>query len=459
MKLVKSLLLGSAAGIVAVGSAVAADLPVRKAAPVDYVQVCSAFGTGYFYIPGTDTCLRVGGFVRYESRWTDAGWSVYGNTYNNTVPADADALAGNIGRDGGRDTSQFNQFARGSIQLDARTATEFGTLRSYAEIFVDTGSTSLDSGFIEFAGLTLGKRGTYFRGFGSPIIAGGQWMAINSGPLAAYTADLGPVSLTISAESDRDIFEDHDDVTIDGDVVGYGFDNASSGMPDFVAAMRYSDGGFTAHLAGALTEIRSDFAPGGAVAAGGGSIPGTTYGYALTAGVSFEALPTTTFTLQGAYSVGAHSYLGLGQADRRFELPVSDAYLTDTGSVKKTEGWVLNASVNHAWTPQIAQILYGSYGEYKAPAALRNGLIDPADIGGLNGAAAQYANMPNSFSTWSLGTRVDWTPVAGLTVSGDVNYVETAAKNRVFTNVVGDTVASTKKDDRWTATLRVQRSF
>ena len=88
-------------------------------------------------------------------------------------------------------------------------------------------------------------------------------MAINSGPLAAYTADLGPVSLTISAESDRDIFEDHDDVTIDGDVVGYGFDNASSGMPDFVAAMRYSDGGFTAHLAGALTEIRSDFAPGG----------------------------------------------------------------------------------------------------------------------------------------------------------------------------------------------------
>ena len=41
----------------------AADLPVRKAAPVDYVRVCSTYGTGYFFIPGTDTCMRISGFV------------------------------------------------------------------------------------------------------------------------------------------------------------------------------------------------------------------------------------------------------------------------------------------------------------------------------------------------------------------------------------------------------------
>src|SRR5215211_596153 len=66
MKLVKSLLLGSAAGLFAVAGAQAADLPVRKAAPVDYVRVCSTYGTGYFFLPGTDTCMRVSGFLRAD---------------------------------------------------------------------------------------------------------------------------------------------------------------------------------------------------------------------------------------------------------------------------------------------------------------------------------------------------------------------------------------------------------
>ncbi|WP_207547760.1 porin, partial [Methylobacterium indicum] len=58
MKLVKSLLLGSAAGLTVVAAAHAADLPIKKAAPVEYVRVCSTHGAGFFYIPGTDTCLR-----------------------------------------------------------------------------------------------------------------------------------------------------------------------------------------------------------------------------------------------------------------------------------------------------------------------------------------------------------------------------------------------------------------
>ena len=40
MTLIKSILLGSAAGIVAVASTQAADLPTKKAAPVEYVRVC-----------------------------------------------------------------------------------------------------------------------------------------------------------------------------------------------------------------------------------------------------------------------------------------------------------------------------------------------------------------------------------------------------------------------------------
>ena len=66
MKMVKSLLLGSAAGLVAVAGAQAADLPV-KAAPVQYVKICSLYGVGFYYIPGTDMCLKIGGWVRAEA--------------------------------------------------------------------------------------------------------------------------------------------------------------------------------------------------------------------------------------------------------------------------------------------------------------------------------------------------------------------------------------------------------
>jgi hypothetical protein len=66
MKMVKSLLLGTAAGLVAVAGAQAADMPV-KAAPVQYVKICSLYGDGFYYIPGTDTCLKLGGYLRIQS--------------------------------------------------------------------------------------------------------------------------------------------------------------------------------------------------------------------------------------------------------------------------------------------------------------------------------------------------------------------------------------------------------
>ena len=60
MTKMKGLLLGTAAGLLTVASAQAADLPV-KAKPVEYVKVCSLYGAGFFYVPGTDTCLKIGG--------------------------------------------------------------------------------------------------------------------------------------------------------------------------------------------------------------------------------------------------------------------------------------------------------------------------------------------------------------------------------------------------------------
>src|SRR5665213_1314244 len=63
MTLIKSILLGSAVGIVAVAFAQAADLPTRKAAPVEYVRVCNVGGITGWTLPGSDTCVKLSGFI------------------------------------------------------------------------------------------------------------------------------------------------------------------------------------------------------------------------------------------------------------------------------------------------------------------------------------------------------------------------------------------------------------
>ena len=72
MKTIKSLVLGWAAGLLAMGGAQAADLPV-KAKAVEYVKVCSLYGAGFFYIPGTDTCIKLGGYLRVDTSFNTAG--------------------------------------------------------------------------------------------------------------------------------------------------------------------------------------------------------------------------------------------------------------------------------------------------------------------------------------------------------------------------------------------------
>ncbi|MDW9481868.1 hypothetical protein GOB57_24780 [Sinorhizobium meliloti] len=62
-------LLGSSAALLVAFSANAADAVVAEAPvpPASYVQVCDAFGTGYFYIPGTESCLKLSGAVSFSA--------------------------------------------------------------------------------------------------------------------------------------------------------------------------------------------------------------------------------------------------------------------------------------------------------------------------------------------------------------------------------------------------------
>ena len=121
MKMVKSLLLGTAAGLLAVAGAQAADMPV-KAKPVEYVKICSLYGAGFYYIPGTDTCLKIGGYVRVQTEYK-AGSSgiVNGSGGPNGQPGRFDRAS----------TNDVNYTVRGVVTFDARTQTEYGTLRSY----------------------------------------------------------------------------------------------------------------------------------------------------------------------------------------------------------------------------------------------------------------------------------------------------------------------------------------
>src|SRR4051812_49757215 len=116
MKLVKSLLLGSAAGLIAVGGAQAADLPV-KAKAVEYVKICSLYGAGFYYIPGTDTCIKLGGYLRAEVALNTA--SVYGGSYS-----------GNNGQNN-RLRNYYTIRSREDLNIDTRTATEYGVVRTY----------------------------------------------------------------------------------------------------------------------------------------------------------------------------------------------------------------------------------------------------------------------------------------------------------------------------------------
>src|SRR5262245_12726508 len=118
MTTIRNFVLGSAAVLLAGGAAEAADLPV-KAKAVEYVKVCSLYGAGFYYIPGTDTCMRVGGYLRVDT------------TFNGTAHG-TPAWAGDQGQ-GNRYRDYFYSRSRMQLIIDTRTATEYGVVRTFGQ--------------------------------------------------------------------------------------------------------------------------------------------------------------------------------------------------------------------------------------------------------------------------------------------------------------------------------------
>ncbi len=134
---IKSLLIGSAAALMAVSGAQAADAIVAaEPEPLEYVRVCDAFGTGFFYIPGTETCLKISGYVRFQ---TDFGRDEFGN-------------------------SDWSSWTRARVAFDAKSDTELGTLTSFIAIHGESGhgGLGLDIENAELVGLGSGASSDFY---------------------------------------------------------------------------------------------------------------------------------------------------------------------------------------------------------------------------------------------------------------------------------------------------------
>src|SRR5438874_7361815 len=114
----RTLILSSAAGLMALSGAQAADLPV-KAKAVEYVRICSLYGAGFFYIPGTDTCIKIGGYLRVDT------------TFNGGAHG-APAWNSDLGQQN-RYRDYFVSRSRLALTVDTRTATEYGVVRTFGQ--------------------------------------------------------------------------------------------------------------------------------------------------------------------------------------------------------------------------------------------------------------------------------------------------------------------------------------
>jgi len=452
MRTVKSLLLGSAVGFVTVSVGQAADLPV-KAKPVEYVKVCSLYGEGFWYIPGTDTCMKIGGFVRAQLMY---------NAGNGAAPLGqgsfSDVYSGLNTR---TDTSPLNMLYAGVISVDARTPTEYGTLRSYMDIGTQqqsvarwganmSGLSSLGSvgginstsyayaanyfnentfvtrAFIQFAGITAGRIRSFFdiNSMGPYSFAGNRITpdTAGTGTLGiAYTAQLGNgVSLSFDLEDPgtlifgRGLYVDNTQFSNMGLGQG-GFGNAQGdnhvAFWDPVAALRIDQAWGYAQVSAALhndsggyygTALFGNLAGTSGTDAGH---PNNTWGWATGVGFTlnnFLGLRGDTFGMQGNYCVGAAGYCNRSQLGSVLlngsKLSWTDGIdatyntVTNGGQISLATQWSFSAFWEHYWDPKWRTSLYGGIAGYDYTAA-NVASICPVGFGGVAGANSGFGQV------------------------------------------------------------------
>jgi len=349
----KSIMLG-AASIAAATGVQAADLPVAPE-PIDYVRVCDAYGARFYYIPGTDTCLRVGGRVRAQVTFTNFGSN--GNWSDRTT---GDGL-------------DFDAY--GFLYLDSRTNTEYGLLRTFTEIEVSNTGTaeavSLGKAYIQFGGLTAGHATSFYDFFTGTTYAvqlSRNWADTTSN-LFAYTAAFGNgFSATVSIEDGR--FRR----------VAGGVTYATQKWPDLVANLRVDQGWGSAQIMGALHDARSSTVSGEiGWAVGGGVIIGLPM---LGSG--------SEIAFQAQYADGALAYIGGGTSGFTSTLTLADFDTAGTTS----KGFSISGGIYHQATSNVGLALDASYMD-----------IDQSGVGTFQ-----------DVTQFVVGASAVWSPVSGFDV-------------------------------------------
>lgn len=415
MKLVKSLVLGSAAAFVGVTGASAADLPLAE--PVEYVKVCDAYGAGFFYIPGTETCLNIGGYVRAEYSVGEVAKTRAGVRPNNA--------------------SGFR--ARARFWFDARTETEMGTVRTYirAQFQRDSGGTGssattatgsddsiFDKAFVQFAGVTAGLTDSFWDFKPYPTFTN-PFISDRTLALIGYTFDFGGGFSASAAIEDGTARRA---TTLSSNGFGGSFGYQEQTYPDFVGNVRVQQGWGEAQLSGFAHQINAS--------ATNDSEWG--YGAQLGAKVNLPFLAKGDYLWgSAAYSEGSLSYLGLGSSgDFGFSSggtqnitgsnTLTDFVVGADGDIKKTKGYAFNLGLLHYWSPKWRSALQGTYADVNVAAA---------------GEDSRF---------YAVTGNLIWTPVRKLDIGAELNYVKVDKKSE-SSNLRGD--------DAFIGRLRIQRDF
>jgi len=496
----KLFLLGCAAGFIALSS------PANAA--VEYVKICSLYGAGFYYIPGTDICMKVGGYVRTQNEWQSFNGLSYGSTnWVNTPGTTTGGTWGPSTIDDGsftRSTNSVNYNFRGVISVDARNQSEYGTIRSYMRLGVSPLSSQptaansffFDRAFIQFAGFTFGVTQSYFDMFSnterfsySDAKTSGDTTNYGVGTIA-YTAQFGNgLSATIASEIPR-----NPGGVLDGTSAAFAVngvttqDTAGLNMPDIIGNVRVDQAWGHVGISGVLHRVAGQYYNTGE----NNGHPDDKIGWAAQIG-GLVMLPwNNTFGASFVASKGAVAYatkagswqmyhgnsVGVGWvADGIFD---NTAPFTNS-QIYLTNAWSVNAGFEHKWNSQWKTSVYGGYTKIWYDDEAKN-LINihlPGAAGSMpcgvavtgavwppvNVTAGDGNSCSPNFSFWQLGTRTQWNITRSLYMGLDVFYtrLNTAYKGSgpllYPATTTKPAVSNVSDQETWSAIFRVQREF
>ncbi|HZT25624.1 MAG TPA: porin [Pseudolabrys sp.] len=458
--------------------------------PVQYVKICSLYGVGFYYIPGTDMCLKMGGWVRAEYAYGDNGnmtWGPYNANANN------------------RGTSNSTFRACGYITADARNQTAYGTVRSYIAVGLSTSNIGLDSAsntfnanraFIQWAGFTFGIAQSFFDFYSVPATAyWGAYPASDTGDpgwmVMGYTAQFGNGwSATIAAEQRR-ITQIIGPTAVGGVVAPvqtFPGDYGGFQSPDVVANLRVDQAWGSAQIMGALHQVNALYYDGasvdlGPVSAAAGN-PSDTWGFAVGGGLKVNTPfigKGDYFQSQVTYAQGASRYVFFTPNTNWAKVDgntISLGLLSDgvyggtlgttATSVELTTSWGVNAAYEHFWNMQWRTSVYGGYAAVSYDSRANAMLCQGEGLGaGTGTAAVAVAGCDNNWNTWWVGSRTQWNVTSDFYMGVDVLYQKmnslSTPTGLAPTTITGSScqLGSCRVDDidNWMVRFRVHKDF